>query len=141
MHSHNAHSAFDPAVFYIQEKYEERFGKSLSIRSLVERPKLYIIATGSSSVDNRIRIIQDNIDCLHELSTNVTTSNGIVMRDKLLFFVGDHPAQQFERGTPLGRKFKCGGCGVRDIIFRDLAHTLQYSWHGIQDLQRIATAG
>lgn len=75
------------------------------------------------------------------VATNVTASNGVVIQDKLGFFVGDHPAQQFQRGTQQGGKFKCGGCGVRDTLFGDLAHTLQHPWRSIQDLHNIATAG
>lgn len=49
---------------------------------------------------------------MHSLSDEISTSNGLKITDKLRFFVGDHPAQQFERGTQQGGKFKCGGCGV-----------------------------
>ena len=49
------------------------------------------------------------------------------MHDSLKFFIGDHPAQQFERGTQQGGS---GGCGARDVMFSDL-----------HDLQTVATAG
>ena len=111
-----AHVAYDPAVFYTQSEHEETHGKSPSIQSLVERPKLYIMAAGSSSVEDQVAIIQDRIDCLHELSANLTASNGVVIHNKMSFFIGDHPAQQFKRGTQQGGKFKCGGCGVRDTL-------------------------
>ena len=136
-----AHIAYDPAVFYTQSEYEEIHGKSPSIQSLVERPKLYIMAAGSSSIEDQVSIIQDRIDCLQELSINLTASNGVVIHDKMMFFIGDHPAQQFERGTQVGGKFKCGGCGVKDTLFGDFAHTLQHPWRSIHDLQSIATAG
>ena len=135
------HVAYDPAVFYTQSEYENMHGKSPSIQSLVERSKLYIMAAGSSSIEDQVAIIQDRIDCLHELSTNLTASNGVVIYDKIMFFIGDHPTQQFERGTQQGGKFKCGGCGVRETLFGDLAHTLQHPLRSIHDLQRIATAG
>ena len=115
--------------------------KSLLIQSLVERPKLHIITAGSSSIEHQITIIQDRIDCLHELSHEIVSSNGVVVQDKLKFFIGDHPAKQFERGTQQGGRFKCGGCGTRDIMFADVAHTLQQSWRSLQDLQSLATAG
>lgn len=97
------------------------------------------MAAGSSSTENQVAIIQERIDCLHELSTDLTASNGAVIHDKMMFFIGDHPAQQFERGTQQSGKFKCGGCGVRDTLLGDLAHTLQHSWRSIHDLQSIAT--
>jgi hypothetical protein len=58
------HVAYDHAIFYIQSEYEEKYSQSLSIQSLVERPKLHIIAAGSSSIENQIAIIQDRIVCL-----------------------------------------------------------------------------
>lgn len=63
-----------------------------------------------------------------------------MIQDKLKFFIGDHPAKQFERGTQQGGRFKCGGCGTRDM-FGDLSHTLQKPWQSLQDLQSIAIAG
>ena len=135
------HIAYDPAVFYTQSEYEEKYSQSISIQSLVERPKLHIIAAGSSSIEHQIAIIQDRIDCLYELDHEIVSSNGVVVQDTLKFFIGDHPAKQFERGTQQGGRFKCGGCGTRDIMFADLAHTLQQPWRSLQDLQSLATAG
>ena len=85
-----------------------------------------------------MKIKQDRIDCLYSLTDEITTSNGLKITDKLRFFVGDHPAQQFERGTQQGGKFKCGGCGVRAD---DLAHSLQQPWRSLHELQQIATSG
>lgn len=55
-----------------------------------------------------------------------------------MFFIGDHPAQQLERGTQQGGKYKCGGCGVKDVMIGDLAHTLLRS---LEDQQKLAIAG
>ena len=57
------------------------------------------------------------------------------------FFIGDHPAQQLERGTQQGGTYKCGGCGVKNIRMDDLAHTLQLPWRSLEDLQKIAIDG
>ena len=64
------------------------------------------------------------------------------------FFVGDHPAKHYERGTQQGGKYKCGGCGVRTVMMDNgcgvrtvmmdnLAHTLQCSWRSLHDIQHI----
>ena len=135
------HIAYDPAVFLTQVEYEEKNGKGLSIQSIVERPKLYIVAAGSSSCEDQIAILQDRIDCLHDLPAEISATNGVIVHDSLRFFIGDHPAQQFERGTQQGGRFKCGGCGTRDTMLSDLAHTLQQEWRSLHDLQTIATAG
>ena len=126
-----AHIAYDPAGFYTQSEYEERYAKPISIQTLVERPVIHLIAAGTSAVDDQLALLQDRIDCLHDLSLSITSSNGINVNDKLKFFIGDHPAQQFERGTQLGGNFKCGGCSVRSMS--DLAHTLQLTWRDLQE--------
>lgn len=90
------HVAYDPALF---EEYEVKTGCT---SSLVETPTVYLLAAGSSSVEDQIAILQDRLDCLLDLSTEISSSNGVSICDKLHFFVGDHPAQQFERGTQQG---------------------------------------
>lgn len=135
------HIAYDPAVFYTQAEYEDKHGKSPSIQTLIERPVIHLMAAGTSAVDDQLALLQDRIDCLNDLSTNITSSNSINIHDKLKFFIGDHPAQQFERGTQLGGNFKCGGCSIKSSMMGDLAHTLQLTWRDLQDQQDLVTKG
>ena len=101
------HIACDPAVFLTQPEYEAKYGKSASIQSLVERPVVHLMAAGSSAVENQLELLQDRIHCLGELTTKIVSTNNIEIIDKLRFFVGDHPTQQFEHGTQHGGNFKC----------------------------------
>ena len=99
-----------------------------------------MIWISSSSLEDQAAFLQDRINCLHSLSDSIQASNGVPITDKLRFFVGGHPAKQYERGTQQGGKYKCGGCGVREVM-DDLAHTLQHSWRSLHDIQNIAIAG
>ena len=119
-------------------EYEDKHGKSPSIQTLIERPVIHLMAAGTSAVDDQLALLQDCIDCLNDLSTNITSSNSI---NVLKFFVGDHPAQQFERGTQLGGNFKCGGCSIKSSMMGDLAHTLQLNWRDLQDQQDLVIKG
>ena len=56
-------------------------------------------------------------------------------------FCGDKPAQQFERGTQIRGTYKCGGCGCKDTLMMDLAHTLHCSWRSLSHLQALILAG
>lgn len=47
-----------------------------------------MICVSSSSIEDQSAFLQDRIDCLHSLSDDITTSNGVVISDKLRFFVG-----------------------------------------------------
>ena len=135
------HVAYDPATFYTQQEYEVKSGYTSSLQSIVETPTVYLLAAGSSSVEDQIALLQDRLHCLLELSEEITSSNGISICDKLHFFVGDHPAQQFERGTQQGGTYRCGGCDVKDALMGDLAHALQRPWRSLQELQNIAING
>ena len=135
------HIAYDPAVFYTQAEYEDKHGKSPSIQTLIERPVIHLMAAGTSAVDDQLALLQDRIDCVNDLSTNITSSNSIIVHDKLKFFVGDYPAQQFEHGTQLGGNFKCGGCSIKSSMMGDLAHTLQLNWRDLQDQQDLVIKG
>ena len=63
------------------------------------------------------------------------------IKDTLRYFTGDHPAAQFEQGTKQGGIYKCGVCGCKDSLFDDQAHSLQYCWRNLHDLQSIAISG
>ena len=100
-----------------------------------------MIAPSSSSPTDQLALVGDRLECLQELSKPTVASNGVEIHDQLRFFCGDKPAQQFERGTQLGGTYKCGGCGVKDVMMQDLAHTLQHKWKSLADLQALILAG
>ncbi len=61
--------------------------------------------------------------------------------DTLRFFIGDHPAAQFEQGTKQGGTYKCGTCGCKEALFSDQAHALLHPWRPLKQLQSLATGG
>ena len=69
---------------FTQSEYEEKYAKSTSIQTLVERPVIHLMAGGTSAVDNQLVLLQVCIDCLKDLS--ITCSNGTNVNDKLKFF-------------------------------------------------------
>ena len=108
------HVVYDPGVFYTHAECQRP--NTPSVQSVVEQPAIYLLAAGSSSVDDQVALLQDRIDCLLDLTTELNTSKGIKICDKLKFFIGDHPAQQLERGTQQGGTYKYGSCGVKDFM-------------------------
>ena len=132
------HVVFDPAVFYTQSEWNDR---SLNLQSTIESPLIYMLCVSSSSAEDQAAFLQDRINCLNSLSDSIPASNEVPIVDNLRFFVSDHPAKQFERGTQQGGKYKCGGCGVHESMMDDLAHTLQQPWRNLQEIQQIATQG
>ena len=134
------HIAYDPAIFYTPQECKEKFGKPIQVQSTIERPELYILAAGSSSSEDQAALIQDRLDCLPDLSLPTNATNGVPVEDKLVFFIGDHPAQQYERGTQHGGTYKCA-CACKQSMFEDFAHTVHCEWRSLPEIQKIATAG
>ena len=106
------HTVYDPAVYLTGDL------RTTSIRTIVEQPHLYLIALNSSSVEDQAAIIPDRVSCLPDLNDPVVTESGIAVHDVIRFFIGDHPAQQFERGTQVGGHYKCGGCGCKSNMMQ-----------------------
>ena len=78
---------------------------------------------------------------MDDLSTTITSTSNIAITDTLKFFIGDHPAQQFECGTQHGGNFKCCGCGIHSNMMGDLAHMFQLPWRSLCDQQELVIKG
>jgi len=133
---------YDAAVFITQDEWVQKQPRATTnIQSLIEEPSIYMIAPSSSSPADQLALVGDRLECLHELSKPVVTSNGLEIEDCLRFFCGDKPAQHFERGTQIGGTYKCGRCGCKDSMMQDLAHAFHHSWRSLSDLQSLILAG
>ena len=133
---------YDPAVYFTEDEYRASGGEAVkNLQEEIEQPKIHMIAPSTSSPSDQLALIGDRVECLQELSEVVTAPNGVSISDKMRFFCGDKPAQQFERGTQIGRAYKCGGCGCKDNMMQDLAHALQCHPRSLQDLQSLILAG
>ena len=100
-----------------------------------------MIAPSSSSPVDQLALISDRVECLQDLSISLTACNEKQIHDKLRFFCGDKPAQQFERGTQIGSIYKCGGCGCKDSMMQDLSHALHRQGRSLTTLQTLVTSG
>ena len=125
------HTMYDSAVFKDEP----------TIQSEVEVPELYLIAINPSTIEDQASIIPDRVADLHDLKEPILSTAGIPVQDVLRFFTGDHPAAQFERGTQVGGKYKCGGCGCKATIMDDQAHALRCKTRSYKELQTIALQG
>ena len=118
---YNTHSMWSSSVLYTIR---------MDWCHLTSNPPLKVLQFtwfASAHLQQRIKQHSCRIESIvSTLSDNIAASNGVEILDKLRFFVRDHPAKQFERGTQQGGTYKCGGCGVRESMMDDLAHTLQW---------------
>lgn len=133
---------YDKAVFLSEKEYKEKSGISIpSLQPIIEVPEIYMIAPSSSSPSDQLALINDRVDCLQDLRQTLLACNGEQISDKLRFFCGDKPAQQFEIGTQIGGSYKCGGCGCKDTMMSDLSHAFRKPWRSLTTLQKIVTSG
>ena len=87
---------YDPIVFKTQTEIEGTSQWTPNLQSVVEEPELHMLVVCSSSVDDQASLIKNRISFLKELLTMLHSTNGAEVKDKLLFFYGDKPAQQME---------------------------------------------
>ena len=93
------HILYDPAVFFTNSEYQQNTQTAVDIQTEVEKPEIYMLVLGSSSIEDQAAVLPDRINCLHDLAEPVVTTSGIKVYDTLRFFIGDHLATQFEKGT------------------------------------------
>ena len=124
---------YDPAVFKAQQ--------DMNTQAFIEEPEIHIIAMSSSSIEDQAALIEDRLDCIREMKLPLETKKNIKINDKLMFFMGDKPAVQFERGTQMGGYFPCGSCGSHASRFTDFAHCSNAEVRSLADLQALATGG
>lgn len=131
---------YDQAVFITNSELLQR-STVRDIQSYTEEPEVHILALSSSSIEDQTALVSDRLSCIATLSTELTSSKGVPVKDRLVFFCGDKPAAQFERGAQQGGDFPCATCGCRASCMDDLAHCLNLEWRNTEQLQSTATKG
>ena len=58
-----------------------------------------------------------------------------------LYFTGDGPARNYERGIQQGGAIRCGACGIQATMTSDIAHSLTLMWRTLEEQQNIILAG
>jgi len=132
---------YDPIVFKTELEISQTSHCTPNLQSVIEEPELHILAICSSSVEDQAALIEDRISCLKDLSIALHSTNGVEVKDELLYFYGDKPAQQMERGTQQGGKYKCGSCGCESHMMDDIAYSFRCKCRSLSDLQSITLAG
>ncbi len=143
-HLMNIYSLYDdPAIYLSTGEYESNTGRKCSgtLQEIVEEPEHYMLSMASSTLSDQLATIADRLDCLPDLNIPVYSSNNVPINDSLKFFIGDHPAQSFERGSQVGGNYKCGSCGCKSNRIDDLAHVFNCSWRSLFDLQQLVLKG
>ena len=68
-----------------------------------------------------------------ELKAELSTSNGLILTDKLWFFKGDSPARQFEAGQKKGGNNFCCSCPISEQYAGKYTHVYNLPILSLQD--------
>ena len=101
---------YDHAFFHTSQEMAQAGHPALDVQAEVEKPHLYIMGRCGSSDADHLCYIETRKQCLSDLGTNIKTSEGIEILDKMRFFHGDGPEQQFESGEQSGGNAGCAAC-------------------------------
>ena len=88
---------YDTGLYMTEEECRQKNGRLVhNLQSIIERRYVFLLAAGSSSVEDQETLVPDHTECWHDLGQSIITSNGIEIIDTLKFFKGDTPAKQME---------------------------------------------
>ena len=133
---------YDSSFYLTQTEVDLKFGKDkIDLQSSVETPELHILGRSSSSIEDQAMFSSCRNDCLSMISTPLSLNNGVQVLDKLRFFHGDGPAQQFEAGNSIGGNFSCVSCGVKSERISDIAYSYRCPLLNLQQRQDFLLQG
>ena len=128
---------YDSGVFLT----EAELGNIHNLQEEIEQPVIQMVAPSSSSLSDQLALVPDKLESLEGMAEAIPDRRGVPVNDRVRFFIGDKPAQQFEHGTQVGGAFKCGGCGYKDYLMQDLSHALQCPPRSLESLQTLILSG
>ena len=131
---------YDPAIFLTKEEMDPH-NPNLNIQGIIEKPEVHIIGFSSAAHEQQTILIQDRVSCLKDSHVPIMSSNGIPVEDTILYFTGDGPARNYERGVQQGGAIRCGACGIQATMTSDIAHSLTLMWRTLEEQQNIILAG
>ena len=87
---------YNPAIHYSDNEFLAKFKKDIHVQPHIEKP-VYLIPR-CPATDQQLLYSSLRLTDIIELKEELSTSNGLILTDKLWFFKGDSPARQFEAG-------------------------------------------
>ena len=85
---------YNPACYYTDTEFQEKFAVLINIQTIDEEPRLYILARCPSN-EQEIFYSQERLNDIIALKQKVKTDD-IEIIDKIKISKGDKPAAQFE---------------------------------------------
>lgn len=122
---------YDPAVFYTNKEYYDKFHQHVDVQATVEQPELYIFARCPSN-DQQLLYSEIRINDIN-LATKEIEINGIQFKDIIRIFKGDNPAAQLEAGQQKGGNYFCVACKINAFKSKSIFHSQGLEHLSLQD--------
>jgi len=135
---------YDPAVHLTNLEYKLETGEEVDVQTEVEKPEIYIVGRCHSSDTEQLAYVESRSCCLQHLQRNLTTEKEgctVEINNKMRFFHGDSPAQNFKSGQQKGGHYYCSGCGVHASRVFELDHTFKCKFVSLKDHQDCVLKG
>ena len=129
---------YDPAIFYTDTEYEDRFHRKVKVQVEVEKPLMYIIGR-CRPTDDQLKYSNTRLEDLQDLKHSLFTDKG-ELKDVMRLFHGDGPASSLEIGHQKGGDFFCFDCGIHKDQSKNLCQTFYTHSMNIESRMEIMSA-
>ena len=83
---------YNPAIHYRDDEFVAKLKKNIHVQPHIEKPVLCLIAR-CPATDQQLLYSSLRLTDIFELKEELSTSNGLILTDKLRFSKGDSPAR------------------------------------------------
>ena len=83
---------YNPAIHYCDDEFVAKFKKDVHVQPHIEKPVLYV-KVRCPATDQQLLYSSLRLTDIFELKEELSTSNGLILTDKLRFSKGDSPAR------------------------------------------------
>ena len=134
---------YDQSLFYSDEEYMARTGKSVNVQVLVEAPFIRLLSmSGSSALPEQLRLVPDRAADLHCTRAQLDRQVGDPITVSLVGYIGDLHGRWFEAGVHKGGEYRCrAGCGCPSSKLQYYSSNNSSPLPSLQNLQQRAIAG
>ena len=86
---------------------------------MVEKPQIYLTTRCRNTTEDQLLSSDTHLDDIQQLTTEITSSHNVPIKDICKIFHGDHPSQDVESGQQIGGNFGCCACTAASAQYFD----------------------
>lgn len=121
---------YDKRFFLTDDEVKGKF----NVQQLVEDPQVYMLARCRDTLIDKLMYSETRLEDILSVDKPINDEkHGVVIRDVVKFFSGDHPELQTESGQQIGGNFPCNGCQVPAHQFKYMQKTTGGQFKSIAD--------